>query len=82
MQVIGQFNLGFMLARLGKDIFIIDQHAADEKRTFEKLQVGTEQRAVAAVSCMSSRQYHKNDRDHKSFACTVQVDVTNGNYNM
>jgi DNA mismatch repair protein PMS2 len=39
MEVIGQFNLGFILARLGRDVFIIDQHAADEKRTFERLQV-------------------------------------------
>ncbi len=43
-QVIGQFNLGFILARLGQDVFIIDQHAADEKRTFEKLQVRFEAR--------------------------------------
>jgi DNA mismatch repair protein PMS2 len=38
MEVIGQFNLGFILARLGRDIFIIDQHAADEKFNFERLQ--------------------------------------------
>lgn len=42
MQVVGQFNLGFILARrrLGAqdDLFIIDQHAADEKFNFETLQ--------------------------------------------
>lgn len=38
MAVIGQFNLGFILARLGREIFIIDQHAADEKYNFERLQ--------------------------------------------
>lgn len=42
MQVVGQFNLGFILARrrLGTqdDLFIIDQHAADEKFNFETLQ--------------------------------------------
>ncbi len=38
MHVIGQFNLGFILARLGDNLFIIDQHAADEKYNFERLQ--------------------------------------------
>ncbi|GLI71001.1 hypothetical protein VaNZ11_016117 [Volvox africanus] len=38
MQVLGQFNLGFILARHGSDVFIIDQHAAAEKTTFERLQ--------------------------------------------
>lgn len=33
-----------MLARLGRDVFIVDQHAADEKTNFERLmkQVGVE----------------------------------------
>ncbi|GAM22137.1 hypothetical protein SAMD00019534_053120 [Acytostelium subglobosum LB1] len=38
MHVIGQFNLGFIIARLGGDLFIIDQHAADEKYNYETLQ--------------------------------------------
>ena len=38
MHVIGQFNLGFILAKLGNNLFIIDQHAADEKYNFERLQ--------------------------------------------
>lgn len=33
-----QFNLGFILARLGEDVFIVDQHAADEKFNFERFQ--------------------------------------------
>ncbi|CAG9467890.1 unnamed protein product [Pedinophyceae sp. YPF-701] len=37
MQVVGQFNLGFIIARLGEDLFIVDQHASDEKCTFERL---------------------------------------------
>ncbi|KAI5293281.1 hypothetical protein KEM52_005688 [Ascosphaera acerosa] len=52
MKVVGQFNLGFILAvrpgrRLsdgtaGKDeLFIIDQHASDEKYNFERLQAET-----------------------------------------
>lgn len=38
MRVIGQFNLGFIIAKLGDDLFIVDQHASDEKHTFENLQ--------------------------------------------
>ena len=38
MEAIGQFNLGFILAKLGKELFIVDQHAADEKYNFERLQ--------------------------------------------
>lgn len=41
MEILGQFNLGFILTRLGNDLFIIDQHASDEKHTFEKLQQST-----------------------------------------
>jgi DNA mismatch repair protein PMS2 len=37
MSIIGQFNKAFILAKLDKDIFIIDQHAADEKFNFERL---------------------------------------------
>ncbi|KAF9519637.1 hypothetical protein BS47DRAFT_1336722 [Hydnum rufescens UP504] len=55
MHVIGQFNLGFIIARLHRglppktsekdvtdDLFIIDQHAADEKYNFETLQETTQ----------------------------------------
>ncbi|WFD24330.1 ATP-binding mismatch repair protein [Malassezia equina] len=42
MRVVGQFNLGFIIARRVTpdmdDLFIIDQHAADEKFNFETLQ--------------------------------------------
>ena len=38
MRVVGQFNLGFIIARLGaSDLYIIDQHAADEKYRYERL---------------------------------------------
>ncbi|KAH3688438.1 hypothetical protein WICPIJ_000577 [Wickerhamomyces pijperi] len=38
MKIIGQFNLGFILVmRDNKDLFIIDQHASDEKYNFEDL---------------------------------------------
>lgn len=53
MRVIGQFNLGFILATRASDknqqgeavrpddLFIIDQHASDEKYNFERLQSTT-----------------------------------------
>ncbi|GBE87291.1 DNA mismatch repair protein [Sparassis crispa] len=51
MEVVGQFNLGFIIARRRKeaaegvpamdDLFIVDQHAADEKYNFETLQQTT-----------------------------------------
>ncbi|KAL3418354.1 DNA mismatch repair protein MutL [Phlyctema vagabunda] len=55
MKIIGQFNLGFIIASRGSasqndssvgkssadDMFIIDQHASDEKFNFERLQATT-----------------------------------------
>ncbi|XP_053638036.2 mismatch repair endonuclease PMS2 [Cherax quadricarinatus] len=38
MKILGQFNLGFIIVCLGSDLFIIDQHATDEKYNFETLQ--------------------------------------------
>ncbi|NXY47408.1 PMS2 endonuclease, partial [Ceuthmochares aereus] len=38
MEIIGQFNLGFIITKLNSDLFIIDQHATDEKYNFEMLQ--------------------------------------------
>jgi DNA mismatch repair protein PMS2 len=70
MEIIGQFNLGFILAtrpaelratqsngpeknKSSDELFIIDQHASDEKYNFERLQVETvvqNQRLVHAKS--------------------------------
>lgn len=41
MEIIGQFNLGFIIVKLDEDLFIIDQHATDEKYNFETLQKTT-----------------------------------------
>lgn len=41
MDIVGQFNLGFIIAKLNSDLFIIDQHASDEKYNFEMLQQHT-----------------------------------------
>ncbi|CAA3009783.1 DNA mismatch repair PMS1 [Olea europaea subsp. europaea] len=37
MKVIGQFNLGFIIGKLDQNLFIVDQHAADEKYNYERL---------------------------------------------
>jgi DNA mismatch repair protein PMS2 len=43
MQVLGQFNLGFMITCLDdQDLYIVDQHASDEKYNFETLQQTTQ----------------------------------------
>ena len=72
MEVIGQFNRGFIIARLRKpshepqagsspsratlatdDLFIIDQHASDEKFNFETLQRTTIIKAQKLIRCVS-----------------------------
>jgi DNA mismatch repair protein PMS2 len=45
MEILGQFNLGFMVVRHGEDLFFIDQHASDEKYNFERLQRTTKIRS-------------------------------------
>ena len=37
MSIIGQFNKGFIITELNNSLFIIDQHAADEKVNYETL---------------------------------------------
>lgn len=41
MKIIGQFNKGFIITKLNNDLFIFDQHASDEKFTYETLQKTT-----------------------------------------
>lgn len=38
MKVLGQFNKGFIITQLEQDLFIVDQHAADEIYNFETIQ--------------------------------------------
>jgi DNA mismatch repair protein PMS2 len=55
MTVLGQFNLGFIIARRrgeadgSDDLFIIDQHASDEKFNFETLQDTTKIRSQRLI---------------------------------
>ena len=37
MKVIGQYNQAFIISRLKNDLFILDQHACDEKYNYETL---------------------------------------------
>lgn len=48
MRVHGQFNKGFIIASVGRELFIVDQHAADEKRNFERLRTTTTLNKCAA----------------------------------
>lgn len=41
MSIVGQFNYGFIITKLNNDLFIVDQHATDEKYNFEQLQATT-----------------------------------------
>jgi DNA mismatch repair protein PMS2 len=41
-KIYGQFNLGFIIAGVGHDLFILDQHACDEKFRFESYRRDTE----------------------------------------
>lgn len=49
MRVLGQFNLGFIIAQYESDLFIIDQHASDEKFQFEKLENTTEMKTQKLI---------------------------------
>lgn len=41
MKIIGQFNLGFIITKINFDLFIIDQHATNERYNYENLQQNT-----------------------------------------
>ncbi|ODV59577.1 ATP-binding mismatch repair protein ASCRUDRAFT_81886 [Ascoidea rubescens DSM 1968] len=54
MKIVGQFNLGFILATSKhENLFIIDQHASDEKFNFEQLRKNTKfqrQRLISPIN--------------------------------
>jgi DNA mismatch repair ATPase MutL len=63
MEILGQFNLGFVITRRRKDkndesgaamddLFIVDQHAADEKYNFETLQQTTRIKSQKLFRCV------------------------------
>jgi hypothetical protein len=52
MRVLGQFNNGFIIAALDSDLFILDQHACDEKVQFETLQRTTTIHNQRLIMCV------------------------------
>lgn len=84
MRVVGQFNLGFIIARLGKDVFIVDQHATDEKFNYERLAASTvlqTQRLIAPLRLELTAQEEDIVIDNMAtfemngFAFAVQADA-------
>jgi len=67
MDVVGQFNRGFIVARLWParrstdDLFIIDQHAADEKYNFGTLQATTRLESQKLFSCVATFAFMFSD---------------------
>ncbi|KAJ1675769.1 ATP-binding mismatch repair protein [Spiromyces aspiralis] len=55
MQILGQFNLGFIIVRMSDtdDLYIIDQHASDEKYNFEMLQANAKISSQPLISALS-----------------------------
>ena len=56
MEVIGQFNNSFIIAQLEDDLFILDQHACDEKGNYESLRRAVclhTQRLITYPACLS-----------------------------
>lgn len=91
MRVVGQFNLGFIIAILPKyrdviehdELLIIDQHASDEKFNFEKLQKNTtvqSQRLVhpkiLALTALEEEIVLENLEALEANGFKVQVDST------
>ncbi len=54
MEILGQFNKGFIIVRLRGDLFIVDQHASDEKFRFETLQQCTKLRTQPLIKSETS----------------------------
>ncbi|KAE8539842.1 hypothetical protein D1P53_003779 [Cryptococcus gattii VGV] len=79
MEVKGQFNKGFIIARLQSDngtddLFIIDQHASDEKYNFETLQQTTKIKAQALIK---PRALHLTAGDE--IVAMENIDILNAN---
>ncbi|XP_042300361.1 mismatch repair endonuclease PMS2-like [Sceloporus undulatus] len=66
MDIVGQFNLGFLIAKLNSDLFIIDQHASEEKYHFERLQehsVLQGQKLISSCNPKSEASFFANEQN-------------------
>ena len=81
MEIIGQFNLGFIITKLNADIFIVDQHATDEKYNFEMLQQHTVLQgqmliALVHLSAQNSVSFHIPDLAYRCVLSLASLVVT------
>lgn len=78
MQVVGQFNLGFILVTLngGNNLFIVDQHASDEKYNFERLANSTSM--FHSQQLVVPRNMELNALDEMTVLANLEVFKTNG----
>ena len=78
MQVVGQFNLGFILVTLngGNNLFIVDQHASDEKYNFERLANSTTM--FHSQLLVVPRNMELNALDEMTVLANLEVFKTNG----
>lgn len=75
MRVIGQFNSGFIIAELDSDVFIVDQHAADERYNFEKVCAELE---LKPLKCVKPSQLELTAHDENIIIDHLQVFEKNG----
>ena len=68
MKVLGQFNYGFIIARFKHDLYVIDQHAADEKYNYERYRANTrltQQPLIRPIPLHLSREHEQVIHDHQ-----------------
>ena len=75
MQVIGQFNSGFIIAELDSDVFIVDQHAADERYNFERVCAELE---LKPLKCVKPSQLELTAHDENIIIDHLSVFERNG----
>ncbi|XP_037546699.1 mismatch repair endonuclease PMS2 [Nematolebias whitei] len=75
MEIIGQFNLGFIITKSNWDIFIIDQHATDEKFNFEMLQQHT---ALQGQKLIAPKKLHLTAVSENTLMENMEIFQKNG----
>mmetsp|Transcript_22090 Transcript_22090/g.33512 ORF Transcript_22090/g.33512 Transcript_22090/m.33512 type:complete len:1094 (-) Transcript_22090:91-3372(-) len=76
MQIIGQFNLGFILAKCrNNSLWVLDQHACDEKYNFERLLTTT---AIQGQPLIAPMPIELNPREEACILDNMNVFEQNG----